>query len=120
MAKYNSRATTIAISLTLMFAMAISLVVVPNASAQAATKTYAFIGATPNPVGVGQQVLLHVGDLEQTVVLAPADQQDGLALVLPISGIGLIDVDTTGRTGPAVDNHTQIRQYDHTPTRSRG
>ena len=29
------------------------------------SETYAFIGATPNPVGVGQQVLLHIGITQQ-------------------------------------------------------
>jgi hypothetical protein len=50
----KSKAT--AIALILMFAMTISLVALPNATAQetGTFQTYAFIGATPNPVGVGQ------------------------------------------------------------------
>jgi outer membrane protein assembly factor BamB len=57
----KSKAT--AIALILMFAMTISLVALPNATAQetGTFQTYAFIGATPNPVGVGQETLLHVG-----------------------------------------------------------
>jgi outer membrane protein assembly factor BamB len=53
--------TTTLIALFLMIAMAISLVALPTASAQGTQKTYAFIGALPNPAGVGQTVLLHVG-----------------------------------------------------------
>jgi hypothetical protein len=53
--------TAIAIALILLFAMAFSLFTLPVATAQGTKKTYAFIGALPNPVGVGQEVLLHVG-----------------------------------------------------------
>jgi len=66
MANLKSKTKTIAISIILMLAMAISLIALPNASAQEPIKTYAFIGATPNPVGVGQEVLLHVGISQQT------------------------------------------------------
>ena len=65
MAKLKHKATTITISVFLMLAVAISLAL-PTANAQTARKTYAFISATPNPVGVGQQVLLHVGISQQT------------------------------------------------------
>jgi len=50
-----------AVALFLLIAMAVSLVALPNATAADTWQTYAFIGATPNPVGVGQEVLLHVG-----------------------------------------------------------
>jgi hypothetical protein len=53
--------TAIAIALLLMFAMAISLVALPTANAQSTKTTYAYIGATPNPVGVSQPTLLHAG-----------------------------------------------------------
>jgi outer membrane protein assembly factor BamB len=64
MANLKSKATTIAISVFLMLAMAISLL--PATNAQSERPTYAFIGATPNPVGVGQEVLLHIGISQQT------------------------------------------------------
>jgi len=59
----NSRSKTVAIavSLILMFAMAVSLVALPTANAQGTMQTYAYIGAIPNPVGINQEVLLHVG-----------------------------------------------------------
>jgi len=53
--------TAIAIALFLMFAMAVSLVAVPAANAHDppwTIKTYCFINASPNPVGVGQQIAL--------------------------------------------------------------
>jgi outer membrane protein assembly factor BamB len=59
----RSKATTIVIALFLMFAIAVSLVALPAATAQevGTLKTYAYIGATPNPIGVGQETLIHVG-----------------------------------------------------------
>jgi len=50
-----------AVSLFLLFAMAVSLFALPAANAQGTMKTYPYIGTIPNPVGVGQEVLLHVG-----------------------------------------------------------
>ena len=55
------RTTTIAVALFLMLAITVSIVTLPNANAQESYKTYPFIGATPNPVGVNQEVLFHVG-----------------------------------------------------------
>jgi outer membrane protein assembly factor BamB len=60
----NNRTKTIAVALFLMFAMTFSLVALPAANAQVPEyikATHAFIGATPNPVGVNQQTLLHIG-----------------------------------------------------------
>jgi len=60
-AKKKKVMTTIV--LFLLLAMAISLFALPIANAQAPPtfKTYAFIGAMPNPVGVNQEVLIHIG-----------------------------------------------------------
>ena len=57
------------LSLILLLSFAVSIVaVLPMTDAQTApTKpTYAFISATPNPVGVGQETLLHIGITEAT------------------------------------------------------
>jgi len=53
--------TIITIVMLLMFAIAVSLFALPAANAQSTVETYPYIGAVPNPVGVGQEVLLHVG-----------------------------------------------------------
>ena len=57
------------VALILMFAMIISLAALPTANAQEPPrkKTYAIIGAIPNPVGVGQEVLLHIGITDRLV-----------------------------------------------------
>jgi hypothetical protein len=62
----KNKTAAIAIAIFLMSAMAISLVALP-AMAQPGTtlKTYAVIDATPNPVGVGEQVLIRFGILQQ-------------------------------------------------------
>ena len=61
----RNKKTATAIALILMSTMAISLVASP-AEAQPGTtrKTYPFIDATPNPVGVNQQLLIRFGILQ--------------------------------------------------------
>jgi hypothetical protein len=53
--------TATAIALFLLIAMIISLMALPTSTAQSTRKTYPFINAVPNPVGVNQEVLLHIG-----------------------------------------------------------
>jgi len=62
----KNKTAAIAIAIFLMSAVAISLVALP-AMAQPGTtlKTYPVIDATPNPVGVGEQVLIRFGILQQ-------------------------------------------------------
>jgi outer membrane protein assembly factor BamB len=101
--KFDGRKSKVtAVSLFLLFAMAISLVALPTATAQDTRKTYAFIGAMPNPVGVGQEVLLHVGI---THPLASALYGwDGLSITITkpdgtTETISNIRTDSTGGTG---------------------
>jgi outer membrane protein assembly factor BamB len=59
--KKNTKIATI--SLVLLLTISAILVALPAVTAQQldSKKTYAYIGAVPNPVGVNQPVLLHVG-----------------------------------------------------------
>jgi len=58
--------TAIAIAI-LMFAMAFSLFALPtNAQPGVTLKTYPFVDAIPNPVGVGEDLLIRFGILQQT------------------------------------------------------
>ncbi len=59
--QFKTKISTIAIILVLIISAI--LVALPAATAQEPGRktTYPFIGATPNPVGLGQEVLLHVG-----------------------------------------------------------
>jgi hypothetical protein len=99
----KSKTTTTAIALSLIFAMAFSLVALPVANAQVNTKaSYAFIGATPNPVGVGQETLLHIGVLEGMV--ATTDGWEGLTVTVEkpdgtTETLGPYRTDATGGTG---------------------
>lgn len=98
----NKNKTSIAIALFLMFAIAISLVALPTATAQATIKTYAYIGAVPNPVGVGQQTLIHVG---VTLALQSVEMGwEGLSITITrpdgvTETISDIKTDSTGGTG---------------------
>ena len=64
----KGKTTTIAAAFLIILAMAVSLLALPaekqTATAQDTRKSYAFIGATPNPVGVNQETLLHIGITE--------------------------------------------------------
>ena len=96
----KSKAT--AIALFLMFAMAISLVALPSATAQDTRKTYPFIGAVPNPVGVNQEVLLHVGITHP--LYNTADGWEGLTVTVTrpdgvVETLGPYRTDSTGGTG---------------------
>jgi hypothetical protein len=90
--------TTTVIALLLMLTMAFTLAaLLPVATAQATQKTYAVIDATPNPVGVGEDVLIRYGILQQlgAVNLGWKD------LTITITGpetktIGSLNTDSTG------------------------
>ena len=91
-----------AIAFFLMTAIAISLFALPVATAQNTSKTYAFIGTTPNPVGVGQEVLLHVGITQQ--LLVTQDGWTGLTVTVTrpdgtTETLGPFRTDSTGGTG---------------------
>jgi outer membrane protein assembly factor BamB len=98
--------TAIAIALFLTFTMAITLVALPAIAQENSKKTYAFIGAVPNPVGVGQEVLLHIGITDQlslqpdgweglTVTVTTPDDE---TIILDNDGKGF-RTDSTGGTG---------------------
>ena len=100
MSKNTTKA--IAIALILMFAVAVSLFTLPTANAQSTRATYAFIGATPNPVGVNQETLLHIGITQQLNRVGMQWHDLSVTIEKPdgstetISGI---DTDSTGGTG---------------------
>jgi len=98
----RNRTMATLIALFLMLAMAISAVALPTANAQATRKTYCFIGATPNPVGVGQDVLIHIGitlqlqlvGMEWVGLTVTVTRPDGTTETL-----GPFRTDSTGGTG---------------------
>src|SRR3990170_2424049 len=88
-------------ALILMFAMTLTLVVLPTASA-AEMNTFPIIGALPNPVGVGQPTLILTGLTKPTAwpqtgwagVTVTMTKPDGTTQTL-----GPVTTDTTGMTG---------------------
>src|SRR4030043_200533 len=95
--------TAITIALILIFAMAISLIALPSANAQTGTRaTYAFNGATPNPVGINQETLLHVGITQQLNSVAMGWEGLSVTVTKPdgtTETISNIRTDSTGSTG---------------------
>lgn len=64
--------------------------------------TYAFIGATPNPVGVGQQVLLHIGITQQLNLVYLGWEGITVSVTKPDGTketLGPFKTDSTGGTG---------------------
>jgi hypothetical protein len=100
----SANKTTIAAALLIIFAMAVALFALPgdNKYATAQTSTYPYIGVLPNPVGVGQEVLLHIGITTQL-----NDQSEGweglwVTIDRPDGEQDIIDnvrTDSTGGTG---------------------
>jgi len=89
------------IALFLTFSIAVSLFALPTATA-GEMQTYAFIGALPNPVGVGQEVLLHVG-ITRELWSALYGWKDLTVTVTRPDGhtetLGPFKTDSTGGTG---------------------
>ncbi len=91
------------ITAVLMIAIAMPLLNLPVADAQVITRTtYAYLGATPNPLGVGQETLLHVGITHPTAW--PQEGWTGLTVTVTdpdgtTQTLGPFATDPTGGTG---------------------
>src|SRR3989337_2982910 len=66
MTKKNAKT---AIALILIIAISVTIVALPDATAQGTKKTFARIGATPNPIGVGQTTVIRFGITDQLALL---------------------------------------------------
>ncbi len=97
-----SKKTAAAIAILLISLFAVSLFAMPNANAQQTMKSYPFLGAVPNPVGVGQEVLLHVGAL--TALRSADEGWEGLTVTVEkpngqTETVPVPKTDSTGGTG---------------------
>ncbi len=94
----NNKTKISTIVLILLLTLSAILIALPSAAAQTTTQvTYPFVGVVPNPAGINQIVLFHVGIF----------QQHGLRLVeLPVgvegAGIGSTAVPNRGSTSPRI------------------
>lgn len=111
-----------ALMLTLTITLSSALVALPVTTAQEGTtmKTYAFINATPNPVGVGQEVLLHIG-ITHPLALQP-EGWVGLTVTVTkpdntTQTLGPFTTDSTGGTGGIIvpDQVGTYRLQTHFP-----
>ena len=94
--------TTFALILLITMTISMFALPTPSTTAQSTMKTYAFIGAMPNPVGVGQETLLHIGITQQLNNVAMG--WDGLSVTITkpdgtSETISSIRTDSTGGTG---------------------
>ena len=115
MQKIQNKTMATLIALLLITSMAISLIPSPgaNAQTQATVKTFAFIGATPNPVGVGQQTLLHIGISAQLANAALGWKDLSVTITRPdgqVETITGVNTDSTGGTG-RVYTPTMVGNY---------
>jgi hypothetical protein len=108
------------LSIMIVIAFVISIVpFVATTDAQTTPKkTYAFISATPKPVGVGQETLLHLGISEATNgtywqwkgLTVTVEKPDGTKMTL-----GPFNTDSTGGTGTVlVPTKLEPTNYKHT------
>ncbi len=100
MLKKSAFYTTIAIVLIVL--CAIPAINLPTVEGAGSKKTFAFIGALPNPVGVGQEVLLHLGISDPTAW--PQSGWTGITVIVTRPDgtnetLGPFSTDTTGGTG---------------------
>jgi len=99
-----TKLTIATIALILLLTVSAILVALPAATAQdvGSKKTYAFLGVVPNPVGVNQQVLLHVGVTQELQNVAMGWEGLSVTIERPdgeTETIGDIRTDSTGGTG---------------------
>ncbi|PVX26271.1 MAG: hypothetical protein CW691_01990 [Candidatus Bathyarchaeum sp.] len=99
--RMNSK--TFAITFVILLTLSVLLITLPAATAQTSTKqTYAFLGCVPNPSGVGQGVLLHVGITEALSNVNMGYEDLSVSIIDPEgkeSSINDIQTDSTGGTG---------------------
>jgi outer membrane protein assembly factor BamB len=93
--------TTILVAI-LISSMVFSLGNFPETKAQATMQSYSFIGAIPNPVGIGQEVLLHIGITRALQLYYMG--WDGLTVTVTrpdgtTETLGPFTTDSTGGTG---------------------
>ncbi len=103
---FRKKPMAIMIALILMVTIAISFVIPALAQVSYVStgkfQTHAFIGALPNPVGVGQEVLLHVGIQQQLANVALGWEGLTVTVTRPdntTETLGPIRTDSTGATG---------------------
>jgi len=102
MKKTNVKSKISTIAIILLLTLSAMIVALPAANAQVSMVSYPFIGAIPNPVGVNQQVLLHVGITEQRSSTEQGWEGLTVSVTKPDGGaetLGPFRTDSTGGVG---------------------
>ncbi len=102
---FKNKTKTTLVTLILLLTISMPLFALSNADAQTPTKeknTFAMIGAMPNPVGVGEEVLLWVGITDMLYVYT--DGWTGITVTVTrpdntTETLGPFKTDSTGSTG---------------------
>jgi outer membrane protein assembly factor BamB len=93
------------IAVILLVTIFLPLITIPSSEAQTPIlnrKTVAFIGATPNPVGVGQETLLHIGITDELQIASQGWEGLTVTVTKPdntTETLGPFRTDSTGGTG---------------------
>jgi hypothetical protein len=100
----NLRSVRTLLSMILLAAFIVSIIISPASTAVPVhhKATHAYIGATPNPIGVGQETLIHIGITDELELVqygwkgltATVTKPDNTVMTL-----GPFDTDSTGGTG---------------------
>jgi outer membrane protein assembly factor BamB len=114
----RSNSKTSIIALILMLTIATILVALPSVTAQGSTRvstkqSYPYLGAIPNPAGVNQPVLLHLGITDQLETTKDGYENLTVSVIDPDgeeSTIGPRRTDSTGGTG-ATFTPTKVGTY---------
>jgi len=91
----------ITFSLFLMLTMAVSIIAIPVKAQAPTLKTYPFVDAIPNPVGVGEDVLIRVGIFQQAAAVGYGWEDLTVTVTDPddkTTTLGPFDTDSTGST----------------------
>jgi hypothetical protein len=110
--------TNFIIALFTIAAMTASLVVIPTSQAQFGPQTntmtaYAFIGARPNPAGVGQSVLLHFGISAPTQNATESYKGITITVTKPDNTTQTLGPFTTDSTGGSGTQYTPTMVGDY-------
>jgi outer membrane protein assembly factor BamB len=104
-------------TLFLMITTTIPLFTSNFARAEITMKSYPFIGAMPNPIGVGQETLFHLGISAQTAWPQPGWEGITVTVTKPdgtTQTLGPFTTDTTGGTGTTYTPTTEGTYYIQT------
>ncbi len=99
---YKKQKKILTIAICLLFTLSTATVLLPEASAADKKATYAYVGAMPNPVGIGQETLIHLGITD--AISGAANGWTGLTVKVTkpdgtTQTLGPFKTDSTGGTG---------------------